>query len=499
MSEEGGDANRDVQNNNGDDNNGDNNNNACVPIVSALLTFTVAIYRNGSHDRVIQLLMSEFSIQEIKEAKNILCDVAKKPFHKRRTTDARSEKAAHLVDICEIISKLDDNNMPLFVMDSVSFARLPRVNAEDVSYIAIASRLAETNAKLDMMNTLISENAARSLQNEERVQYLARKNDLSQQQPKYSSVASGIASRHHQATYDVTHKPGQSASSCKIGGITDSRNGQFRMPPPISNVTHLSMRQIPSGADRQHGATVPAIPADAPASGSHSTVPASGSESTVMAENSGSQTCDSQPNALTASESAVLPGDAKSNPNDDAHREGEGASGDSQQLQHRTHNGGARPKQLNDSSNDSLRRTSSQQSLESTGNNNNNSDTWQNVDRNRRRNIEHPRLTRNRRVHGTANSSKVTGTSDPHGYLWISRVHQDTEDDDMLEWVTNMNVNIIEFVRTSHDNAMSKSFKLTVPFRQFHRLLNPEIWPTNVEVGRFRFPRDRNNIDRPRY
>ena len=48
-------------------------------------------------------------------------------------------------------------------MDSVSFARLPRVNAEDVSYIAIASRLAETNAKLDMMNTLISENAARSL------------------------------------------------------------------------------------------------------------------------------------------------------------------------------------------------------------------------------------------------------------------------------------------------------------------------------------------------
>ena len=163
MSEEGGDANRDVQSNNGDDNNGDNNNNACVPIVSALLTFTVAIYRNGSHDRVIQLLMSEFSIQEIKEAKNILCDVAKKPFHKRRTTDARSEKAAHLVDICEIITKLDDNNMPLFVMDSVSFARLPRVNAEDVSYIAIASRLAETNAKLDMMNTLISENAARSL------------------------------------------------------------------------------------------------------------------------------------------------------------------------------------------------------------------------------------------------------------------------------------------------------------------------------------------------
>ena len=109
MSEERGDANRDVQNNNGDDNNngdnnnGDNNNNACVPIVSALLTFTVAIYRNGSHDRVIQLLMSEFNIHEIKEAKHILCDVANIEYQNRRNTDTRSEKAAHLTDICEMI------------------------------------------------------------------------------------------------------------------------------------------------------------------------------------------------------------------------------------------------------------------------------------------------------------------------------------------------------------------------------------------------------------
>ena len=49
-----------------------------------------------------------------------------------------------------------------------------------------------------------------------------------------------------------------------------------------------------------------------------------------------------------------------------------------------------------------------------------------------------------------------------------------------------------------YDNAMTKSFKLTVPFKQFHRLINPEIWPTNDEVGRFRSPRDGDNIDRAR-
>ena len=196
-----------------------------------------------------------------------------------------------------------------------------------------------------------------------------------------------------------------------------------------------------------------------------------------------------------SSEFAVLPSGAQNNHEETAHGEGEGASGDSQQQQHRMHHSGALPIQFNGGPYDSLRRTSSQQSVESTGNINN-SDTWQNVDRNKRRNVDNPCLTRSRRVHGTANSSKVTGTSDPHGYLWISRVHKDTEDDDKLEWVANMNVNIIEFVRTSHDNAKSKLFKLTVPFGQFHRLLNPEIWPTNVKVSRFRFPRNRDNIDR---
>ena len=104
--------------------------------------------------------MSEFGIDEIKQSKHILCDVLKKPYQNRNSSNLRSEKAAHTADICDILSTLDNDNMPLFVMDSVSFARLPRINAEDVSYIAVASRIAET-ARLDLMNSLISENTAR--------------------------------------------------------------------------------------------------------------------------------------------------------------------------------------------------------------------------------------------------------------------------------------------------------------------------------------------------
>ena len=77
-------------------------------------------------------------------------------------------------------------------MDSVSFARLPRIKAENVSYIAVASSIVETNTRLDLMNSLISENTARCLQivqNEERVQHLARqKNNHASYRPISQTV-----------------------------------------------------------------------------------------------------------------------------------------------------------------------------------------------------------------------------------------------------------------------------------------------------------------------
>ena len=85
-------ANRDNDNNN---NNGDQNIDR-GPIVSALLTFAIAIYRNTSHDRIIQLLMSEFGIDEIKQSKHILCDVSKVPYQNRNSSNWRSENLKKL-------------------------------------------------------------------------------------------------------------------------------------------------------------------------------------------------------------------------------------------------------------------------------------------------------------------------------------------------------------------------------------------------------------------
>ena len=78
-----------------------NNNNEVqkIPIVNALLTFTAALSRNSSHDRMIPLLTSHFDLTEMKDAKSTLCKEVNKQFSIRKSTDLRSEKTAHAIDI----------------------------------------------------------------------------------------------------------------------------------------------------------------------------------------------------------------------------------------------------------------------------------------------------------------------------------------------------------------------------------------------------------------
>ena len=462
-------ANRDNDNNN---NNGDQNIDR-GPIVSALLTFAVAIYRNASHDRIIQLLMSEFGIDEIKQSKHILCDVSKKPYHNRNSSNLRSEKAAHTADICDILSTLDNDNMPLFVMDSVSFARLPRINAEDVSYIAVASCIAETNARLDLMNSLISENTARCLQNEERVQYLARQKN---NHASYSNVVTGSdnSSQLHQASSNVSESR-QSASKFRLGGLTDAPpSGPFKMPKPPSIAPLFPPGHIPLSSllSKKSSSTSRATKVDAGDPQSGTTQPSDGAASSMC---SGPQ-----------SDVSDVPEHVTSNNNADGHDDTNNHGPNNDQGAASIHG----PTTPYGSSNN-LHRVSSQVSLDA-GGGHQNKEKWKRVSHNRPK--ANDSLRGSRRLHGTASSNKVSGTSDPHGYLFISRISRDTKDEDMLEWIENLDVNIIDFTRASHIEARSKSFVLTVNIREYHRLLNPDLWPANIQISRYIIPKAQREI-----
>ena len=67
------------------------------------------------------------------------------PFKKRQDSESRTEKVAHIRDIVDdIIRKLDrDSTMPLFVVDAIGLAKLPRIHAEDISYVSVAEKMSD--------------------------------------------------------------------------------------------------------------------------------------------------------------------------------------------------------------------------------------------------------------------------------------------------------------------------------------------------------------------
>ena len=79
----------------------ENNTNAVqkVLIVNALLTFTAAIFCNSSHDRIVPLFTSHFDLTEVKGANNTLCKEIQQQFQNRKSSDMRSEKTAHVINI----------------------------------------------------------------------------------------------------------------------------------------------------------------------------------------------------------------------------------------------------------------------------------------------------------------------------------------------------------------------------------------------------------------
>ena len=146
-----------------------------------------------------------------------MCNEVNKQFNNRKSTDIRSEKTAHAIDVCDMIRKLDVNEMPLFVMDSVSFANLLRMNAEDVSYVAVADKLADISAKIDLMNDSISMNAVRSIANADRIQNI-NNNGIDSQAAQHNRQR---WSRQASFTVPTPNSAAMPQSNCRIGGITD--------------------------------------------------------------------------------------------------------------------------------------------------------------------------------------------------------------------------------------------------------------------------------------
>ena len=91
-------------------------------------------------------------------------------YENRQDSAKRTEKTAHDFDIVEILKKLDKNKeIPTFVIDSFDLAKLPRINTEDITYVSVAEKVAELDAKINLMNDAIASNTERSTNNSDTI------------------------------------------------------------------------------------------------------------------------------------------------------------------------------------------------------------------------------------------------------------------------------------------------------------------------------------------
>ena len=84
---------------------------------------------------------------------------------------------AHAREIVDILRNLDrESRIPLFVVDGVGLAGLPRINAEDISYVSVAEKMADLCGKLELLNNAVAMNTARSIDNEDRLKHVTANN-----------------------------------------------------------------------------------------------------------------------------------------------------------------------------------------------------------------------------------------------------------------------------------------------------------------------------------
>ena len=478
-----------------------------IPIVSALLTFTVAIYRNSTHDRIIQLLTSQFDMDEIKNAKKILCETVQKEYSKRKNTDMRSEKMAHALDICKIIRSIDDTNMPMFVMDSLSFASLPRVTAEDISYVAVADKLADVTAKLNLMNDSISANTARCVSNSDRIEQIVDDFPKLPRQPNVHMYGNAT---------------GQ--SNCRIDGISNtSYAANFKMPPlpprPQSGVRqwmNAERQRVPntglqkqngdipsstfqhkqqSGTAHSKGSTNPAAAGDPVAddeSRDNSNIPQAGVTETAVEQNHDSRAIEQDQldsdNLGGIQQGGAINPEVQQNNNQVMYVDTDGhiqPSGDNIITQNETD---TVIKDNNRDNGSDIREHGCVQNPSNTGNGLRSSDTWQ-IPKMHARKMD--KFLLKNQVHGTAVSTKVKGATAPPNILFISRLDGETTEADIAEYILDLGVHIVDLEQVSHYDARNKSFKLTVNKKDYYSLLNDSLWPDGVRVGKFRNPKAR--------
>ena len=134
------------------------------------------------------------------------------------------KKTAHALDIVEILKKFDKNKeISTFVIDIFDLAKLPRIYTEDITYVLVAEKVAELEAKINLMHAAIAFNTVRSTNNSDTIK----------------SIMSSITPEDINISRDVRHIK-YHAPNMQSLCHSDSRASGPAEPPTYTVVTSTS-------------------------------------------------------------------------------------------------------------------------------------------------------------------------------------------------------------------------------------------------------------------
>ena len=473
-------------------------------IFSTLLTFCVSAMSNALKMNVVQLIVLKFSDDEVVAAKNILCKNSDNllQYQSRKDSPYRSEKFVHTEDIYDGVKKLSDaNKLPLFVTDGHGLCRLPKIDAEDITNVSIAEKIASFERKFATFDESMTSILLKSLDNSDRISAIETGKMLNTPQPsepsQHGSKMSTMPSENHaKSTYTAvsnrtTSGAAVASTSAVHPQVTSSVSISATATTPAAAATTLAAVATTHAA----AATAPATAATTPAvvnlsrdkavpMTEHNTLVSQSTNNnpvSTASTMSAKQTSRTMSNAGTGAYSTVLMSPRHSMPPmqsgvqlDDVQFPTLPASSQSQlpALHHVTGSasaGGA----------------SGGSTTHVTGNGGqNSSDGFRTAHLNKL-----ARRVSSMTITGKAKGGQLRAAAPPTEDVFACRLHRDTTEEELCSYLYSKDIMPKSIELVSHIDARTRSFRICCDRTNFVKCFDEDLWPDEVVIRKYVPPR----------
>lgn len=430
-----------------------------ITIVNPLLAYVANGLNNSTPALVATAALQVYTTEEITEAKKVLfekngihTDIIG-VYHNRQNTQLRSSGHAHLEDIIKAVQALDSSgNSPLYSVAIADIEKVPRSKPEELNTVSYVERLNDLENSVRDMKILMD-------------RLVAQNSELKQNEVQMTGNLSDLKVEVEQLKAE-NHTLKEELSICVRA--TDSKLTFAEVAAIKSSISSSEAKPKKVQTQCEQLVITPPTPTKM--------VFRKKSNNDIIRKES-TLTAEPQPKLMVKlpNKSIVTDSSVKTSS---------------------TATGMAGPVHIADDHSDNhTQATMTDDSTESSVTNAqsgevpNPSEVPQLAD-----GFQFPRKKRRpkRVITGTKAHDKVFGAPEPSRSVFIYRVHQDTNLDDLKDMLTGEGIEVRALESVSAAQSRFKSFRLDVPKSSLDACFSPALWPNGILVRPFYWPKRRD-------